>query len=81
MKTQNFKVDKQTLLSKIRPYYVKSQGYFSKNTPFLWFHWSVKICEMLEKRPLSSEIEKEDTYTTSQTMTLPAPVPHILTSI
>ncbi len=48
MKTQNFKVGKQTLLSKIRPYYVKSQGYFSKNTPFfmvslvrenLWNAW------------------------------------------
>ncbi len=28
IKTQNFKVGKQTLLCKIRPYYVNSQGFF-----------------------------------------------------
>ncbi len=34
IKTQNFNISKQTLLCKIRPYYVKSQGFLSKNIPF-----------------------------------------------
>ncbi len=37
IKTQNFKVGKQIQLYKIRPYYVKSRGFLSKNTPFFGF--------------------------------------------
>ncbi len=50
-KNKGIKVLTDSFLCKMRPYYVKSRGFLRKNTPFL-FHGSVKICEMLEKRPL-----------------------------
>ncbi len=43
IKTQNFKVGKQTLLCKIRPYYVNAWNFWVKRAHF---------CFMLEKRPL-----------------------------
>ncbi len=62
IKTQNFRVGKQALLCKIRPYHVKSLDLWEKK----------HTREMLEKDPFSCEIQNDYTYSTCQTMTLPA---------
>ncbi len=66
----HFKVGKQNLLCKIRCYYVKSQGFLSKNTPFFGFKCLHKPVKCLKKDPFSREIQNDDMYPMCQTMTL-----------
>ncbi len=71
LKHRTLRFGKQTLMCKIRPYYVKSKGFLSKNTSFFGF----TVCEdpwnAWKKYLFSREIQNDDMYPTCQTMTLP----------